>query len=460
MDRIKFSLLGTLALALGIYGYVFHADDDVIKPVRQDDPGTATSVAGNTAAGIKVPGQSRATNRSSGNSASRRPSGDDPAALVTQWGRSDFDADNAFEDNELVVIDAPGDFEDRARSLNYFTLDRVRLGALSMTVYRVRTPVNLDMVSARGQLRQFFPAALITANYQFDLAAGRTAAAQTARGSKTRVSHVRAAIGWPDVPQSCGSGIRIGMIDTSVDQRHPALRDRNVEFRSFHNGKRRPGGTRHGTAVASMLVGKPSNKGLGGILPGAILKAANMFEHTSSGKLVGNLYALMRSMNWLIGARVHAINLSIAGSKNAIMRRAIAKAEKLGIAVIAAAGNWGVNGRPAFPAAYSNVLAVTAVKSNQIIYKRANRGNYIDFAAPGVRLYLAAPGGGGTYHSGTSFAAPYLTALAAIEVAEGRRSGINNLRVKFARTSADLGPKGKDRVFGWGYLEEKPICSG
>jgi len=168
-------------------------------------------------------------------------------------------------------------------------------------------------------------------------------------------------------------------------------------------------------------------------------------------------------LNWLVAKHVHAINLSVAGADNIVMGKALEKVEKTGVVVIAAAGNWGRDDRPAYPAAYSNVLAVTAVTaadgSTQEIYKWANTGKYIDFAAPGVRLYTAEAGGGGGYQSGTSFSAPFLTALAAIEVAAAAgKTNIDVIRTKFARASADLGKKGKDNVFGWGFIEKKPVC--
>ena len=49
------------------------------------------------------------------------------------------------------------------------------------------------------------------------------------------------------------------------------------------------------------------------------------------------------------------------------------------------------------------------------IYKKANRGDYIDLAAPGVDVWTAKAGGGGSYRSGTSFAAPFVVAAIAIE---------------------------------------------
>jgi subtilisin family serine protease len=81
---------------------------------------------------------------------------------------------------------------------------------------------------------------------------------------------------------------------------------------------------------------------------------------------------------------------------------------------VAAAGNGGPDAPSAFPAAYEEeVIAVTAVDRNQRVYDQANRGRYIDVAAPGVRIWTALPHGQAGVQSGTSFAAPFVTAIVA-----------------------------------------------
>ena len=126
--------------------------------------------------------------------------------------------------------------------------------------------------------------------------------------------------------------------------------------------------------------------------------------------------------------------------------------------MVAAAGNWGSETKPAFPAAYKDVLAVTAFGQKKHVYSHANRGSYIDFAAPGVRIYTAAPGGGGRFHSGTSFATPYLSALIGLEVAHRGKKKSSALRRIFRKSATDMGAKGKDKVFGWGFVNLQPRC--
>src|SRR5207344_1621084 len=60
------------------------------------------------------------------------------------------------------------------------------------------------------------------------------------------------------------------------------------------------------------------------------------------------------------------------------------------------------------------VIAVTAVDRNRASYDHANRGTYIDMAAPGVQILAALPGGKEGLLSGTSFAAPFVTAVVAV----------------------------------------------
>ncbi len=102
-------------------------------------------------------------------------------------------------------------------------------------------------------------------------------------------------------------------------------------------------------------------------------------------------------MRWRSLSRrgVRVVNLNFSGPPNAVLKQAIDKALAEGMILVAAAGNNGAGGDPAYPAAYTNVIAVTAVDSETRIYSRATHsGDYVAFAAPGVRIRTAAAGGG------------------------------------------------------------------
>ena len=107
----------------------------------------------------------------------------------------------------------------------------------------------------------------------------------------------RRVMGWGEVPPSCGSGIRIGMIDTLVDVNHPALKGQRVTRRSFPPKGAKPGVSDHGTGVAGILVGKPASNNWKGLLPGAQLYAANIFAARPDGGLRANLASMMKAVD-------------------------------------------------------------------------------------------------------------------------------------------------------------------
>jgi subtilisin family serine protease len=124
---------------------------------------------------------------------------------------------------------------------------------------------------------------------------------------------------------------------------------------------------------------------------------------------------------------------------------------------VAAAGNEGPTAEPSYPAAYPQVIAVTAVTKDLRNYRYANRGPHIEFSAPGVDIWTAAPGGGASFHSGTSFAAPHVTAVFAVEPPEALQQGkadlLDNLAVM------DLGKEGRDPIYGRGLLLAPSECT-
>jgi subtilisin family serine protease len=150
---------------------------------------------------------------------------------------------------------------------------------------------------------------------------------------------------------------------------------------------------------------------------------------------------------------VSVINMSLSGPKNKVLESSIDKVLQQGKVIVAAAGNNGPQGPPAYPAASKGVIAITAVDRFQRPYPRANRGRYIDFAAPGVAIWTPCIVGSGRFRSGTSYAAAYFTAMAAEQLNRpGMRQGHKALRKVFRKRALDLGPPGKDPVYGWGLV--------
>jgi subtilisin family serine protease len=149
------------------------------------------------------------------------------------------------------------------------------------------------------------------------------------------------------------------------------------------------------------------------------------------------------------------INLSLAGDANALVALAVRRASAARAVLVAAAGNGGPGAPPAFPAAEPDVIGVTAVDSRMRPYEAANQGDYVDFAAPGVKIWTPDPGG---YRSGTSFATPYVVASLAGRIARAPAVDPRQAAAALASAALDLGPRGKDPVFGWGLVQSANPC--
>lgn len=254
---------------------------------------------------------------------------------------------------------------------------------------------------------------------------------------------------------SCGAPPVIGMIDTRIDTNHEALAGQDVEMLELP-GHVPTSSSDHGTAIAALLAGRRDSKAPG-LLPAAKIVSVDAFamedgiERADVIRLVDAIEAL-----WRRGVRI--VNLSLSGPPNAVLEQAIDRALARGMILIAAAGNGGPGGKPAYPAAYPGVIAVTAVDHEMRIYSRATRGDYIALAAPGVGLKMVVAPSSEASRSGTSFAVPYVTAAVASLLA--RDSALDDAAVTrlLSSSARDLGRPGRDPVYGWGLLQTAGIC--
>jgi len=83
----------------------------------------------------------------------------------------------------------------------------------------------------------------------------------------------------------------------------------------------------------------------------------------------------------------------------------------------------------------------------------------VDFAAPGVRVWTPGPTATGSYHTGTSFAAPFVTAAVAARLAEGAKPEADGIAEGLAATAVDLGAPGRDPIFGRGLIQIANPCA-
>lgn len=371
-----------------------------------------------------------------------------PGTVREEPTSPDKDDADAYEPGEVVVVDPPPGFMRAMRQEGFALIERIELEALQMTVMRLRTPPGVTVPQALESIHARYPTVVSGANHLFRPGAGAV---------DQEGNYGRQTFGWGDVAETCGAGLRIGMIDTLADLKHPALRGKNIARRSFLPKKTRAGKADHGTGVAAILVGSDGGGQWNGLLPGAALYAANIFSATRDGGIKASLGSMMKALDWLATKKVQVINISLAGSENKVLSLLMERTSAKGIVVVAAAGNGGAKAKPAFPAAHPKVLAVTAIDQKLAPYSHANQGNYIDFAAPGVALWTAINGGGGL-QSGTSFAAPFISAAVALKISGGASPDAASLRRVLRQIAKDLGTPGRDAVFGWGLVRVRPDC--
>jgi subtilisin family serine protease len=313
-----------------------------------------------------------------------------------------------------------------------------KLQSMGLTLVTLRKPAGADLSQTISNLRTSLPGVAVDFNHVYRFAAETFAvpAGEEAQGTNA----------LPD-PVSAEAGVRVGMIDSAVKSDHPALRDSTVVNADFvSNEGVRPLG--HGTAVAS-LIARSSNHD-------AEIYAASVFFQTGNYAPGATTESLVAALDWLAAQRVHVINMSLAGPGNALLERAIAAMADSVPVIVAAVGNNGPSGEPLYPAAYDNVIGVTAVDREQRIFRYANRGEHVDFAALGVNLKVADSGGSWRMESGTSMASPHV----AVVVARMQRTGPlthDALMNALAAGAEDLGRRGFDSTFGHGLVTEPPV---
>ena len=347
--------------------------------------------------------------------------------------------------DEVVVANVRGDARTAMGRLGFVLLNERRLASLNLTIARLRVPRHMTARAARRLLVVQYPGVLVDLNSLY-----------RPQGQLVLPppDYPARLIGWGDVPSDCGQGIRIGLLDTAVDAAAPDLRGARIVQRPFVPAGATAASREHASAIAGILVGRGT-----GLLPGAELAVASVFDADSDGTPIADVMALVSGLDWLTDRGARVINISFAGDANAVVALALRRVIEGHAIVVAAAGNGGPNAPPAFPAAEQGVIAVTAVDSRAQPYADANRGDYIAFAAPGVRIWTPAPTATGSYHTGTSFAAPFVTAAVAARLAGGAAPDPQRLADSLARTALDLGQPGRDPVFGLGLIQSANPCS-
>ncbi|MBT5889962.1 MAG: S8 family serine peptidase [Halieaceae bacterium] len=244
-----------------------------------------------------------------------------------------------------------------------------------------------------------------------------------------------------------GLTLRIGIIDSSIDRRHNAFANASITTQRFVDNDSPPNA--HGTAIASIIASNdPQALGLA---PSAQIYAAEVFDHNEQQGEFASTVSLIKALSWLMTQDVSVINISLAGPSNRLLETALTRVREKGVLAIAAAGNGGPMAQPMYPAAYPEVVAVTATDDRGRAFRLANRGEYVDIAAPGVNIRHAQAGGGFAASSGTSYAVPFVT-VAVARLLQSTAEPAQMLDALYA-SARDIGAPGRDQIYGYGQLQ-------
>ncbi|HMB00579.1 MAG TPA: S8 family serine peptidase, partial [Spirochaetota bacterium] len=252
----------------------------------------------------------------------------------------------------------------------------------------------------------------------------------------------------------------IAVLDTGFLTNHPDLGTVNwVSGRDIadkDNGIYNPHSS-HGTMTAGCIGAETDNGiGIAGIITEAVIMpvkiaADNYPEYITSEDGAEGIY-------YAVDNNADIINMSYGGTGLSLLEKeACAYAASNNVFLVAAAGNQG-NITRIYPAAVETVFAVSAYDSSRVIADFSSFGTYIAAAAPGVNIRTTdfdtnSGSAGYALVQGTSFAAPYTSAAAAL--VKGLLSSCNNnqLAALLKDTAADLGTAGYDIYYGYGAVD-------
>jgi subtilisin len=210
---------------------------------------------------------------------------------------------------------------------------------------------------------------------------------------------------------SMGKGVDVAVIDTGISRSHSDLRDQVKGGINIVKG----GIGGHGTHVAGTIAAAMNNRGIVGVSPAANLYDVKAFKADGTAKLSD----IIDGIDWSIQNGMDVINMSFGmPEQSQALARAIARARKQGITMVASAGNNG--GTLEYPARYPGVVSVGAMNQNGKLADFSARGKGLKTSAPGVGIRSTWPGNKYRTLDGTSMAAAHVSGLTALRKAKRR----------------------------------------
>lgn len=286
------------------------------------------------------------------------------------------------------------------------------------------------------------------------------------------LENIKAKTAWEKI-KGTGGTVTVAVVDTGVDASHPDLANRVVSGENL--AEKKADGTLypenrdsnddngHGTQVAGVISAIYHNQiGIAGAAGAADVKIYPVKVMNDKG--AGTAFDIAKGIQHAAEQNVDIINLSLGGMYSKTVDQAVKYAQNKGILVVAAAGNSATNVDYVYPAALPDVVTVGAItETKDKIATFSNQGSAIDVVAPGERIRTTTIKEKGTFGNdsngyytevnGTSFAAPYVAAVAALYKLQNTNASALEIASAITGAATDLGTAGRDDTFGYGKLD-------
>lgn len=278
---------------------------------------------------------------------------------------------------------------------------------------------------------------------------------QAAQSLPWGIDRIDAELVWPS--GNTANPVKVGIIDTGISKDHPDLA-LNIKggINTINPAKSWNDDNGHGSHVAGIVAALNNTIGVVGAGPDIDLYAIKVLNRNGSGFLSD----VIEGIQWATANGIKVANMSLgSASGNQSFHDAVIAAYSAGVTIVAAAGNNG--GAVNFPAAYPEVIAVSATDINNNLASFSSRGPEVDLAAPGVSIFSTYKGNSYATLSGTSMASPHVAGSVAlvinspIGIYDSNLNGQwdpSEVKQKLQDKAVDFGTVGFDNLFGWGLV--------
>ena len=259
---------------------------------------------------------------------------------------------------------------------------------------------------------------------------------------------------------------KIAIIDTGINGLHEDLFGKVADGYNAITEKSIPANTNsddngHGTAVAGVSAAVTNNsKGIAGMDWQANIIPIKALDKNGSGYS----YNIAKGIIYAADNGAKIINLSLGGNNlSETLKNAIDYAhDQKGVIIVAASGN--ENSSINYPARYGKVFAVGATNKSDSRWSQSNYGSELDVVAPGEQILTTSNSGSYVYATGTSLAAPYVSALVSLVWSENPTFSNSQIEsIIKSNTDKVAGMEGEDfsNLYGYGRINaKKSVDSG